>query len=64
MPEVLDYRHNLIAAKRWSRLDTGETVIARVNGLPVTAASLVAEMPSDVDPFDSPFYFAPEKDPA
>jgi hypothetical protein len=67
MGEVFPYQHNLIAKHRWSKLDTSEPVISRWNGLPITASCLGAghvEMPSDVDPFDSAFYFAPDKDPA
>ncbi len=62
MGDVFSYRDNMIANKRWSKMDTGAEVIARVNGLPVTAMDL-SNMPSDVDPFDYAF-FAPEVDPA
>jgi hypothetical protein len=62
MGEVFPYQHNLIAKHRWSKMDTTEPVVARVNGLPMTQSDL--GMPSDVDPFDSAFYFAPDKDPA
>ena len=61
MGEVRDYRENLLALKRWSKMDTGAEVVARVNGLPVTASDL--GRPSDVDPFDAA-YFASEIDPA
>ena len=61
MGEVFPYQLNMIAAKRWSKMDTQEQVVARVNGLPMTSTDL--GMPSDVDPFDVAF-FAPEQDPA
>jgi hypothetical protein len=41
---VLSYRTNLQAAKRWSKMDTTEEVIARRNGLPVTVSRLTAEL--------------------
>jgi hypothetical protein len=65
MGEVRDYRENLVAAKRWSKMDTGEAVIARVNGLPVTASSalIIADTsPCEYAP-EWPFV-APEDDPA
>jgi hypothetical protein len=44
MSQVLDYRANLQAQKRWAKMDTTEEVIARFNGLPITAKALAAEL--------------------
>lgn len=67
LSEVVPYQVNLIAAQRWAKMDRTEPVVARMNGLPITTADLVAEMPCDVDPFDAAFALAPfwpDKDPA
>lgn len=55
---VLDYR-DFLRARHWAKLDTSDPVVARVNGLPVTASD-VSNMPSDVDPFDAAFLAPPE----
>jgi hypothetical protein len=41
---VLSYRAHLQAQQRWSKMDTEEEVIARFNGLPITARALAAEL--------------------
>lgn len=68
MGVVHDYRHNLIAQKRWSKMDTGEAVVARVNGLPITAADMMGHSPCELawfsDDGPSRVHVAPDKDPA
>jgi hypothetical protein len=76
--EILDYRDNPRANKRWSRLDTGEPVISRWNGLPITGSCLGAGNPNVVTASDADIasallthalldmseWVAPEQDPA
>lgn len=57
---VLSYRANLQAQQRWSKMDTTEEVIARFNGLPITATGLMAEL-VDTAPCE---YVQPEQEPA
>jgi hypothetical protein len=63
MGEVVHYSADLRAQKRWSKMDTGEEVLARRNGLPITRADLNDHSPCEFYPGDA-MYFAPEKDPA
>lgn len=55
MTSVIHYRDIDAATKRWSRMEREAPVVARYNGLPVTAADL------DTAPSE---YCAPEQDPA
>lgn len=56
---VYHYRANPVAQTRWKKMDTDEPVIARHNGLPITAASWTRDF--DTAPSE---YCAPDKDSA
>jgi hypothetical protein len=60
---IHDYRDNPRANKAWSKMDTGEEVVARVNGLPITRQDLTDHSPCEFYPGDA-MYEAPPKDPA